>query len=125
MRLTPSGTYLQIHCDTVPEVHAQPVRVIAWVESTSRVIELVTEGELLRLAVDVLACFDVFRSIRVNQACSDALQKGNIGFETIRVRFAAVVNCLCCMDLILHESSTDMLANHTISEVRSPAYIIG
>ena len=67
-------TYLQIHGHTVPEVHADPVRVVTWVEGAAWVVELVTECKCLRLAVNILACFRAFWCVRINQASPDALQ---------------------------------------------------
>ena len=67
-------TYFQIHGNTVPEVHSEPVRIVTWVEGAAWVVELVTECECLRLAVDIFACLGAFRCIRINQASPDALQ---------------------------------------------------
>jgi hypothetical protein len=60
------GTYLQIHRDAVPEVHSEPERIVARVECATFVVELVTECQCLRFAVDILACLDVFGCIGIN-----------------------------------------------------------
>lgn len=79
------GTYLQIHGDTIPEVHCKPERIITGVEGAAFIVELVTERQRLCFAVDILACLDVFRCVRINQSSSDALQEWNVGFETGRI----------------------------------------
>lgn len=67
-------TYLQIHSDTVPEVHSDKVRIVARVEGAASVVELVAECECLRLAVDIFASHGTLWCIRINQASADALQ---------------------------------------------------
>lgn len=78
-------TCLQIHSDTVPEVHGKPVRVIAVVESAAVLIELIAELQSLCLSVDILARPDVLWRIGINQASPNALEEWSIGLDTVRI----------------------------------------
>jgi hypothetical protein len=69
-----SITYLQIHGNTIPEVHSEPEGIVARVESAAFVVEFIAESQLLRLAIDVFPCHGALWCIGINQSCSDTLQ---------------------------------------------------
>jgi hypothetical protein len=98
-------TYFQIHGNTIPEVHSLPKGIVARVESAAFIIKLVTECQLLNLAIDIFPCHGALWCIGINQSCSDALQQRDVIPEAVWVRFATVV-WFCLMDFVLHERST-------------------
>jgi len=97
-------TYFQIHGNTIPEVHSLPKGIVAGVESAAFIIKLITEGQLLNLAINIFPCHSALWCIGINQSCSDTLQQRDVIPEAVWVRLATVVR-FCLVDLVLHERS--------------------
>lgn len=84
--------YLQVHGNTIPKVHTQPVGIIAFIKGPTGVIEFIAESQFLRFSKCVFPGLNTVRCVGIDQSAADALEQRNVFSKAVWVRFAAVID---------------------------------